>query len=313
MLGKVAAALVIATLLMVAAAALLFWRRPLAVLAWSGRRALEKSGLHWTKWPAPAGPQMGFKGGSGPLVVLLHGAGDQAGTWAKVAPGLARRFTVIALDLAGHGGSEPKLGPISPRVLVESLDAVLARENSHGGPAILVGNSLGAWIAFLQAHRKPGTVAHVVAVDGGPLRGVETGISLFPRNRVEAGKTLSALRDPGSPLVPGFVLDDVVRHARNGPLPRLAQAAGEMEGFLLEGRLGEVKTPVTLLWGESDRLMPLSYARRVAEALPNARLTTLPHCGHVPQVECPEAFAAALDHALENPPVGPWTAGPPAP
>ena len=59
---------------------------------------------------------------------------------------------MIALDLAGDGGSEPRRGPISAKTIVEALDAVLAKETPEGG-AVLVGNSLGAWVAFLEAER----------------------------------------------------------------------------------------------------------------------------------------------------------------
>jgi pimeloyl-ACP methyl ester carboxylesterase len=110
------------------------------------------------------------------------------------------------------------------------------------------------------------------------------------------------LRDPGADPLPGFVLDNVVREAQAGPIGRLVQTAGEMGQYVLEGRLHEVKAPADLLWGESDKLFSIAYARRMMSQLPAARLTTIPACGHVPQQECPARFGAALSDVLTMPP-----------
>jgi pimeloyl-ACP methyl ester carboxylesterase len=75
-----------------------------------------------------------------------------------------------------------------------------------------------------------------------------------------------------------------------------------MGQYVLEGRLHEVKAPVDLLWGESDKLFSIAYARRMMAQLPAARLTTIPGCGHVPQQECPARFGAALSDLLTMPP-----------
>jgi pimeloyl-ACP methyl ester carboxylesterase len=99
-------------------------------------------------------------------------------------------------------------------------------------------------------------------------------------------------------MVPGFVLDDVVRQARVGPLHRFAQSAGTMPQHLLDGRLGEVTVPVELVWGDADGLMTLDYARRVQAGLPDARLHRVAGCGHVPQRECPVELVEALLKAL---------------
>ncbi|HEX7552356.1 MAG TPA: hypothetical protein VF378_02290, partial [Geothrix sp.] len=59
----------------------LFAKRPLAVAIWATRRSLLSSGLKKVSVEAPIGPQTVFVGGSGPVLLLLHGAGDHAGTW----------------------------------------------------------------------------------------------------------------------------------------------------------------------------------------------------------------------------------------
>lgn len=280
-----------------AAGAFFMFKRPLTVLEWSSRRALVKAGLSTVTVASPAGPQEVFRGGQGPTLVLLHGAGDQAGTWARVAGELTGQYTLVIPDLAGHGRSAPRTGPIDTGQVLAGVEAVVERE-AGTGRILLVGNSLGGWMALLVAHRHPEWLDRVVVVSGGAIRGQNTEVKVIPATREEARATVAATRDPGSPPVPDFVLDDIVRQARSGPLGRFAATAATMGNYLLDERLHEVAVPVDLLWGESDRLMPLEYARRLAEGLPRARLTTIPRCGHVPQVECPPAFLAALRGVL---------------
>jgi len=287
-----------AGLLVVAAAvaARAVFARPLATFAWLGERALKAAGYEKTAVATPAGRLVVWRGGDGPPLVLLHGAGDRAAGWSRVAGDLARDHRVVVPDLAGHGRSEPREGPIRVEMLLDGIDALLAAE-AGGRPAVLVGNSMGAWMAMLTARRHPEAVARVVAVNGGAIRGEED-VDLLPATRAEAYATLRLLRDPASPPVPAFVVDDIVRQARHGALARFAATGEEMGRWTLDGRLAEIAVPVELVWGESDRVMPLDYARRMLAELPHARLTTIPKCGHVPQTECPAAFLAALRTAL---------------
>ena len=293
--------LVIIVVAVVAAGGWVAWMvryRPLTVFAWQTRAALRTAGLRKVHVAAPAGEQTVFVGGHGPVVMLLHGAGDNAGTWFKMVPQLVGSHTLVVPDLAGHGGSAPRRGPIG---LAEVLGAVEAELTAlaPGEPVVLVGNSLGAWIAMLVAQRHPDRVAALVCIDGGAMRGNNLAARILPRDRREARESVAETRDPGSPPIPGFVLDDIVRQARVGPLARFAATAATMGGFVLdEDQLRAVRTPVRLIWGASDRLMPLDYARRLQAALPDATLVTLDRCGHVPQIECPDALAAALRQAV---------------
>jgi pimeloyl-ACP methyl ester carboxylesterase len=185
--------------------------------------------------------------------------------------------------------------------VLTGVSAVLDREAAHG-PVTLVGHSLGAWIACLYAAQNPARVARVILVNGGPLRGDRDDLSLMPANRAEAARLLAEMTDSGSRRIPGFVLDDMIREARRGGIARLAMAAGSMEKHVLDGRLNSVSVPVDLLWGQSDRVMSMDYARRVAAGLPAARLTAIPRCGHVPQQECASRFLATLRAVLAAPP-----------
>ncbi len=90
---------------------LFVWKRPLTVDAWFSRGALGKSGLERSEVPTSFGQVTVWEGGAGPTVLLLHGAGDQAGTWARAVTRLVGRYRLVIPDLAGHGGVGPGHGP----------------------------------------------------------------------------------------------------------------------------------------------------------------------------------------------------------
>ncbi len=242
-------------------------------------------------------------------MVLVHGAGDQAGGWAKVAPRVAKSFAVLAVDLAGHGESAPAEGPIPFATLLAGFDGAMAE--LPRGKVTLVGNSLGAWVATVWAKEHADRVGHLVLVNGGPLLGDRPDLTLQPKTRAEADRTLAALRDPSAPMIPDFVVDDIIRVAATGPISRLAAEPKNLSAYLLDGKLGGFDVPVDLLWGASDRLLSVDYAKRLAAQLPAARLTTIDRCGHAPQVECADRFADALIRVLKDPLPAPTVSVPP--
>jgi len=283
----------------------MFWKRPLTVDAWMSRLALGKRGLQASDLATPAGTMTVWEGGSGPAMVLLHGAGDQAGAWARIMEPLVADYRVLAPDLPGHWKSDPRQGPITIEQLLAGLEALMDARCADE-PAILVGNSMGAWIAFLYAVEHPQRVTRLVAINGGPVRDENPGVNVLPRTREEARATMKALLGPNTVLPPDFVLDDVVRQARIGPAARLAeglvQAGGDLERYVLDGGLGEVTVPVELVWGDADELFTMSYAQHLLAGLPAARLHPVKDCGHVPHRECPDRLLKALTEALAEPP-----------
>src|SRR5262245_61489789 len=99
-------------------------------------------------------------GGSGPPMVLVHGLGGAGINWLNVGPGLARRARVVALDWPGFGhpppaGRSARL-PAQREVLGRFIGAVA------GGPAIVVGNSMGGLLAMMVAAEEPARVSHLV-------------------------------------------------------------------------------------------------------------------------------------------------------
>jgi pimeloyl-ACP methyl ester carboxylesterase len=295
---RVLLALLAAALAAILALGVVGYRHPLATLEVLGRLALRGAGLERASLEGPRGPLVYWRGGKGSLVVFLHGANDQSGAWARVVAPVKARHRVLVPDLPGHGGSGPKQGPLGVADLYAGVEALMEQEAS-GARATLVGNSMGGWLAMLYALRHPDRVSAVVLVNGAALRGdgSEAKVNLLPKTRDEARAAMYAVTSPRSGLVPDFILDDLVRRAPESPLARIL--AAPFEEFLLDGRLGEIQAPVTLLWGADDKILPVSYAERVAQQLPRARLEAIPGCGHLPQRECAPRLLPLLQQALD--------------
>ena len=260
----------------------------LNALDWFNRRALVAAGFSEQTVESPAGPQTVFTAGQGTPILLLHGAGDHAGSWSHAAPPLlaAGRYHVVIPDLAGRGTSAPYEGPLDTPTILQGLDAIIA---PLAAPAILVGNSHGAWLALLYTKAQPERVDRIVAVNGAPIETLPPGITLTPSTRDEARRLWQAMLDPSRWAIPDFVLDELIRKGREGAIARLTIPP--------LCSLSEIRRPIDLLWGESDQLLPLSLARALG-----ARLTTIPHCGHLPHIECAAQFNAAIARLLEAQP-----------
>ena len=281
-----------------------FFRHPIATTVWFRRKRLQRSGFAKTTVETSAGPQIVWHGGRGPLLVPLHGAGDQAGTWHKIAPHLAKKYSLVMPDLAGHGQSAPSSGSLSLGTILSALEQVLDLGAWNSQRFILAGNSLGAWIAMLYARKHPERVSRLLLIDGGALKHEQAFVSLMPKNREEARRAFDAVLDPASPRPPAFVLDDLVRVTHCGTMARLMASIAEASDYVLDGKLGNFPVPVDIVWGASDRLVPLDYARKLEAQLPAARLTVIERCGHAPQLECPKKFLQVLKSVLAADPPG---------
>ena len=89
---KVIIAVLVLAAILVIAGAWMVWKRPLTIDAWMSRSALKINGLEKTELDTDSGRMTVWEGGSGPTLVLLHGAGDQAGAWARTIGGLRQRL-----------------------------------------------------------------------------------------------------------------------------------------------------------------------------------------------------------------------------
>jgi len=250
-----------------------FVRMTRGVLAATGFVRNESDGMVW--WESA---------GEGPTLVLIHGANDQAGTWFTVAPALAKRFHVLIPDLAGHGETAPKSGPIPISLVLSRLEALLAGRSD----LVLVGNSFGGWMALLYALRHPEQVRHLVLeASGGLARPLSS--PLVARDREEALQILRAVHGP-SYVAQEWVIDALMQRVSDSPMLRLTEA---ME-HNVEPQLGEIRMPATIIWGADDGVLPVSYARDLQAAIPGSTLDVIEGAAHIPHMQQPGRFIECL-------------------
>jgi pimeloyl-ACP methyl ester carboxylesterase len=238
------------------------------------------------------------RGGDGPPLLYLHGAG--ADGWMPVHDLLAARHDLLLPTHPGFGASDGLEDIESMEDLVfrtvDVLDA-LGLERCD-----VVGLSLGGWLGAELALRHPARVNRLVLVDAAGVRvpGVPMGeIFLAPPSRARE----LLFHDPTSALATSLV-PDVPPPERLPAILRAREAAARLlwnpwrDYRKLTQRLGRIKTPTLVVWGEHDRLIPLAYGETYVHGIPGARLVTVPDCGHLPPFEQPERFAEAVERFL---------------
>ena len=262
-------------------------------------------------------------GGSGPPIVCLHGLGGSHVNWVSLAPALARTGRVTAPDLPGFGLSPPS--PSSTMTThVDLLDGYL---RGLGEPALVVGNSMGATIALLQAARRPESVRGLVllspAVPPVPRTTIDPQVAaLFSLYLLPGAASLvlggrRRLQDPES--IARFTLELCTARAsrvdpevfrahvevaeRRSHLPGVDRAFVETARSLLALLLGRiaferatasVTAPTLLIHGREDRLVMVPWVERVAAMRPDWKLELFDDVGHIPMLEVPATSAAAI-------------------
>jgi pimeloyl-ACP methyl ester carboxylesterase len=256
--------------------------------------------------------------GEGPPLVLMHALGENALDWRWVLPTLARAHRVYAPDLPGFGGSAKPPADYSPAFFERFLAAFLDTLGIER--AAVVGNSLGGLAALRLALSDPPRVTALGLVDSA---GLGREISLALRQLTLPGYGELAITWSKTP--PGAAVRAWGRvpllFARRQQVPpewleeqyRLAQLPGFLEAALIAlrahidlggqrevllDRLPRLKMPTLILWGACDRVVPPDQAREAAARLRWGSLELIADCGHLPHVERPDRFAAALDKFL---------------
>ncbi len=251
-----------------------FVRMTRGVLAASGFVRREAEGTVW--WETPRSHKH--------TIVLVHGVNDQAGTWFTVAPFLARDARVILPDLAGHGESEPKSGPLPISMLLDRLHIAIEAERGF----TLAGNSLGGWLAMLYTLRHPDRVKHLVLEASGGLS-LPFASPVIARDRDEAIAILRNVHGPRyEPKV--WVIDALLERAVDSPMLRVT----ELEEHVMDPRLRDIHVPTTIIWGADDGVLPLSYAETLQRGIAGAMLHVLESAAHIPHLQQPERYLACL-------------------
>lgn len=237
--------------------------------------------------------------GDGPPLVLLHSLLADASSFGLVTAELSRRFRVLLPALPGFGRSAPAGGGLAG---VADRMAVAIQAFSGGQAVRLLGNGYGGFVALQAVIGHPGLADRLVLADAGAAFS-EPGREAFRgMARGAAAKGLEAIADIAMRrlFAPDFhaANPDLVAERRRIFLrsdPSVIIAACEALAALdLRHGLPNVRIPVLAVVGEQDEATPLPMSRELVAGLPNARLTILDGLAHVPQLQAPDRFLAAI-------------------
>lgn len=252
--------------------------------------------LHALHWGDPLAP----------ILVLLHGGGANAHWWDHIAPALADRHHVVALDFRGHGDSEHPDEQISG-AFNDDLEALL--EHLGRADVILIGHSMGAHVALDHATRHPKTRA-LVLIDpsrggGKRSRRVARLALTFRRTYRSREEAIERYRF----LPPSEHASEALRVAIAGHSVR--EEEGGRWGFKFDPRwfglpprpkpdASRVSCPTLVIRGaESALLTPEGVAEWLSE-IPNARGVEVPDAGHHVQIDRPEPLSQLLQEFVSQ-------------
>jgi pimeloyl-ACP methyl ester carboxylesterase len=239
--------------------------------------------------------------GEGPLLVLVPGMGDLRAAYRFLAPALRDAgYRVACTDLRGHGDSDATFSSYGD---VETAGDILALIEELGGPAVIVGNSMGAGAAVLAAAEKPGLVSGLVLVGpfvrNGDMSAIQRVILRLAMARPWAASAwkaympkLYAGQKPGDfREYRDRVVGSLRRPGYAGAFSRTTRTNHDPA----EARLGEVSAPALVIMGELDPDFPdpRTEADWIARAL-RAEVVMVPDAGHYPQSQQPEITGEAL-------------------
>ena len=229
------------------------------------------------------------RAGKGTPLVFLHGASG-APVVLPFMEKLAARFDVIVPDHPGYGQSdEPEWLENIHDLAYFYLDLIRTLNLSE---VVLVGGSMGGWIAMEMAVRDTSRISSLVLVSPAGIRapGVEPAdIFLLPpeeviRNLFFDQKLAEArLAEPMTPEALDMALKNRHTTARLAWEPRLHDP-------FLPKWLHRIDVPVKIIWGEHDRILPSAFTKEFSRLMPKAEIHIVKGAGHLPQAEKPDEF-----------------------
>ncbi|MDX6626630.1 MAG: hypothetical protein QOE56_1619 [Solirubrobacterales bacterium] len=261
-----------------------------------------------------------LEGGSGDLLLLIHGMAGCADNWSSVIEPLSLRNAVIAPDFPGHGYSAPGGGDYSLGSLASGLrDLMLTLGHER---ATLVGHSLGGGVAMQFTYQFPEMVERLVLVSSGGLgpdvspilrAAALPGADLFISATAGVGSRVGSVLGRGLGalgLAPSADLAEVTRGYASLADPERRKAFlatlravvgtdGQRVAALDRLYLAEA-LPLLIIWGDGDPIIPVAHAEETHRQLPSSRLEIFEGVGHVPQLQSPGSFIGAVERFLDE-------------
>ncbi len=234
--------------------------------------------------------------GAGPPLLFLHG-GDYVAQNRPFLDSLANRFRIVAPRHPGFGHTPRPAWFRSVHDIAYLYLDLLDRLDMH--EAVLVGSSLGGWIALEMAVRSQARIGRLVLLDTvGVKFGAREQRDIADIYALPADEVLSrTFADPAGHVPDFSTLDDreALAIARDREATSLYGWKPYMHDPTLVHWLRRITRPALVLWGEQDGIVAPAYGERIAAALPSARFDRIAGAAHYPQIERPAAVAAAIE------------------
>ena len=257
--------------------------------------------------------------GQGQPVILIHGFGGSMWQWEHQQQPLSAEFRLITPDLIGSGlSTKPEIEYRPEQMLdyfIGFMDALGIRQ------VALVGNSMGAGLAMGMALTYPDRVSQLVLIDGLPANVRERLTSPSIKRALDTAAP-SWLASFGNWLFGGVMIESVLKEIvhdptlltpaviersnrnrqRPGVIPPLMTVRDTLplweSGFAT--RIGEIRHPTLILWGEEDRVFPLPTGEDLQRTIKGSALVRIPNAGHIPQWERPDLANRAMIEFLRR-------------
>lgn len=248
---------------------------------------------------APAVHTGGIPTPEGAPILLLHGAGMDHTVWRHQTRWLARRgWAVTAPDLPGHGAT-----PGPALVTIEEM-ATWVTQWVAGGPATVMGHSMGALVAIQLAATHPDLVSRLVLVGASPRMRVHPQLLDAARHdlpraaRLVAGWSFPAAFGGGHPEPGTWEPAATIRLLERSTPGVLVSDLAACHTFDPAAAMAAVACPTVVVAGSQDRMTPAKGAEEVAAAIPGAELVILAGLGHEPMAQDPRRFNAVVESRL---------------
>lgn len=248
--------------------------------------------------------------GAGKTALLfLHGVGGGHAAWGRQLSYFGSRgYRAAAWDAPGYGAS-PMTEPYTLEQVARALQRLVA-ERLGGGPVVLVGHSMGGFIAQEAYARFPAAVKALVLAFTSPAFGRSEGDFQreFVRQRtaqLDEGKTMAdiaaqlmpAMR--GAQSLPGAL--ELAQRVMSGvPAATYRKAIKLLTTFDRRALLQAIRVPTLVLAGADDKVAPAAVMERMAQKIPHAEYACLAGCGHLGPMDQPDQFNQALESFLRR-------------
>jgi len=303
--------LVVLVVLLAVVVGVVFYKRPVWVAQQGTHAGLLLARVQSNYVLTPEGrvhyyeAEASVPGGGIPLV-LVHGLADRDESWAPMLKRLKRAgFHVYAPDLLGYGRSPKPDGSdysiVTQEAFVMDFIQALGLQKPDVG-----GWSMGGWITLKLALDHPELLNRVVVYDPAGTRfdGAAGTANIFHPQTVAELNALAATLEPEAKPLPPFVARDALRTLQEmQPVVDKGMASMQTGKDLLDGRLQGLTVPLLIVWGNLDRLIPVSAGYAMHGMVPSSELDVVQGCGHLAPKTCSRRVASATADFLKADPV----------